>query len=67
MCKRNEWIKKVKDIFINEKIERNERDGWPIVVDNDDQIIWLPGLRPSCLASPSEKTKRFLLLTLFEN
>ena len=37
--------KKVKDIFIDAKIPRNERDSWPIVVDNNNTILWLIGLK----------------------
>ena len=39
--------KKVSDIFINEKISKQERDNYPIVVDNKNEIIWLPGLKKS--------------------
>ena len=39
--------KKISDIFINEKISNNERKTWPIVVDSDNQIVWLPGLKKS--------------------
>jgi len=39
--------KKIKDIFIDEKIDLVERDLWPIVVDANDVIIWLPGLKKS--------------------
>lgn len=39
--------KKVKDIFINEKISTFDRNKWPIVVDSKDNIIWLPGLKKS--------------------
>lgn len=39
--------KKVNDIFINEKIEMSKRDTWPIVVDSNDTIVWLPGLKKS--------------------
>ena len=37
--------KKVKDVFINEKISKNDRDLWPIVVDSLGRIVWIPGLR----------------------
>lgn len=37
--------KKIKDIFIDEKIPRRKRDNWPIVTDNEGEIIWLVGLR----------------------
>ena len=39
--------KKIKDIFINSKISKEERDNWPIVVDSKDNIVWLPGLKKS--------------------
>ena len=39
--------KKIKDIFIDEKIEPSKRFTYPIVVDSDDVIVWLPGLRKS--------------------
>lgn len=37
--------KKIKDIFIDEKVHRKERDKWPIVADHNGQILWLVGLR----------------------
>ncbi len=37
--------KKVKDIFIDEKISADEREMWPIVVDSSGSIIWIPGLK----------------------
>lgn len=40
-------IKKIKDIFINEKIPVEKRDNWPIVVDSNDTILWIPGLKKS--------------------
>jgi tRNA(Ile)-lysidine synthase len=39
--------KKIKDIFINEKIDTREREKWPILVDNCGKILWLPGLKKS--------------------
>lgn len=39
--------KKINDIFIDEKIPLKERDIWPIVVDSNDTIVWLPGLKKS--------------------
>ncbi|MDD3241248.1 MAG: tRNA lysidine(34) synthetase TilS [Bacilli bacterium] len=39
--------KKVKDIFIDKKIDIKERDMWPIVVDSKDNIVWIPGLKKS--------------------
>ena len=39
--------KKIKDIFIDSKLSKEERDTFPIVVDSKDEIIWLPGLKKS--------------------
>lgn len=39
--------KKVKDIFINEKIPLDKRDNWPILVDSNDTILWIPGVKKS--------------------
>ena len=41
--------KKIKEIFIENKINNSERNVWPIVCDNNGQIIWLPGLKKSNL------------------
>ena len=39
--------KKVKDIFIDEKIPMEERNIWPIVLDSLNNIVWIPGLKKS--------------------
>ena len=39
--------KKVSDILINSKIPQIERDSWPIVVDSNDRIIWIPKIKKS--------------------
>ena len=39
--------KKIKDIFIDEKVSANERDKWPILVDSKGEILWIPGLKKS--------------------
>ena len=37
--------KKLKDIFIDEKIPKPKRNLWPVVTDDNGEIIWLPGLK----------------------
>ncbi|QOY37481.2 tRNA lysidine(34) synthetase TilS [Anaerobacillus isosaccharinicus] len=54
--------KKIKELFINKKIHRSDRDNWPIVVNGDGEILWVPGLRRSKLALPSVDTREFLVL-----
>ena len=39
--------KKINDIFIDEKITIAERNMWPVVVDSNNTIVWLPGLKKS--------------------
>ncbi|MBQ6283040.1 MAG: tRNA lysidine(34) synthetase TilS [Bacilli bacterium] len=39
--------KKVKDVFIDEKIPKDKRDGIPIVVDSAEKIVWIPGVKKS--------------------
>lgn len=39
--------KKIKDIFIDEKIPMEERNTWPIVLDSLNNIVWIPGLKKS--------------------
>lgn len=39
--------KKIKEIFINEKIPASLRDSYPLLVDSKDQILWVPGLKKS--------------------
>ncbi len=38
---------KLKDIFINEKIPLEKRDNYPIIVDNNDRVLWIPGVKKS--------------------
>ena len=49
--------KKVKDIFIDEKIALDKRDELPIVVDSDNIIIWIPGVKKSKF--DKEKTEKY--------
>lgn len=46
--------KKINDIFIDDKVSMQERDLWPIVVDSNENIVWLPGLKKSQF----DKTKK---------
>lgn len=39
--------KKLKDLFIDEKIPRSLRDSWPVIADHANRIIWIPGLKKS--------------------
>ncbi|MDF2724722.1 MAG: tRNA(Ile)-lysidine synthetase, partial [Paenibacillus sp.] len=54
--------KKVKDMFIDEKMPLAARNRIPHVVDGAGRIIWIPGLRRSAHAAVSEHTSRVLIM-----
>lgn len=39
--------KKLKDIFIDSKIDMKKRSEYPILVDASDKVIWVPGIKKS--------------------
>ncbi len=47
MVKKLNGSKKIKDIFIDEKVSLQSRDSWPILVDSKNTILWIPGLKKS--------------------
>lgn len=54
--------KKVKSIFIDEKIARHNRDSIPIVEDANGEIIWVVGVKQTGVGSISKNTTQFLHL-----
>lgn len=52
--------KKVKDIFIDEKIPPTLRAIQPIVVDGNGQLLWIPGMRRSDRAPVNTHTSQIL-------
>ncbi|WP_233523096.1 tRNA lysidine(34) synthetase TilS [Peribacillus saganii] len=53
--------KKLKDIFINEKIPLPERDAWPVVTDSKGEILWLPGLKKTGKEVADMGSEQFLI------
>ena len=39
--------KKIKDIFIEEKLDLKERNSYPILVDSNDTVLWIPNIKKS--------------------
>jgi tRNA(Ile)-lysidine synthase len=35
--------KKLQDYFVDRKVQRNQRDAVPLVVDETDRIVWVAG------------------------
>lgn len=55
--------KKLKDIFIDQKVPIQDRETWPVITDKEDCIIWLPGLKKSSFEGIDYTAKRYILLT----
>lgn len=53
--------KKIKDIFINSKLSKEQRDIQPIVVDSDGSIIWIPGIKKSKFDKAKEENYDIIL------
>ncbi|MCP8618188.1 tRNA lysidine(34) synthetase TilS [Salirhabdus salicampi] len=58
--------KKVKDIFIDQKVPKHLRDEWPIVCDQEDQVLWVAGLKKG---EPIENnaSRKWVRITLSQN
>ncbi len=39
--------KKINDIFIDSKINKEKRNMYPIVTDDNNNILWIPGIKKS--------------------
>jgi len=52
--------KKIKDIFIEKKLPQNIRNNYPLLVDNKDNILWIPNIKKSkfCIKK-DEKDKNY--------
>lgn len=55
--------KKIKDIFIDEKVPRAKRDKAIMVTDNTDEVFWLIGLRKGMTKRTSEADNLYLSFT----
>jgi len=58
--------KKIKDIFINEKVHHSLRDEWPIIIDHTGSILWVPFVKKSAFERPdfNQKQSPFLVITV---
>jgi tRNA(Ile)-lysidine synthase len=56
--------KKVQDMFVDEKIAPSERERYPLLVDADDRLLWVPGIRRSSHALTDHETTDFLFIRI---
>ncbi|MGP7819642.1 tRNA lysidine(34) synthetase TilS [Niallia sp. 01092] len=55
--------KKVKSIFMDEKVSIQKRKTWPILTDAENNILWIPGLKKSIYSYCVENSDFYLLIT----
>lgn len=56
--------KKIKDIFIDEKIIYEKRANYPLLVDSLDKILWIPGIKKSKF--DKEKKENYDIIVKYE-
>lgn len=54
--------KKIKEIFIENKIPLHDRDIWPVVEDGQGRILWLPKLKKSAFEATDITKTSYLVL-----
>ncbi|WP_096186167.1 tRNA lysidine(34) synthetase TilS [Evansella halocellulosilytica] len=54
--------KKIKDLFIDHKVPHSKRDEWPIITDENGNVLWVPSLKRSKHALIDENTEKILVL-----
>jgi tRNA(Ile)-lysidine synthase len=58
--------KKVSDFFIDQKIPLHQKSEIPLLVNGNDEIIWIGGYRPDERYKVSKKTKKVVIFELFK-
>ncbi|PKO07054.1 MAG: tRNA lysidine(34) synthetase TilS [Chloroflexi bacterium HGW-Chloroflexi-3] len=57
---------KLSDFFINEKVMQAAREKWPLVINSDGRIIWVPGIRPGHEFRVTDSTKNFIKMSVMK-
>jgi tRNA(Ile)-lysidine synthase len=57
-------VKKLSDFFINQKIDIQQKNNIPILVNGDQKIIWICGLRSDDRFKVEPKTKKIITFTV---
>lgn len=53
--------KKLKNIFIDDKVDKDVRDNYPVLVDSNDEILWIPGVKKSKFNKQKEEKYDIIL------
>lgn len=49
ILKNSNYKKKIKEIFIENKLPISKRNNYPLLVDSDDKVLWIPNMKKSNL------------------
>ncbi len=58
--------KKLKDIFIDEKIPLHKRNSWPVITDRYNEILWLPGIRKASMPPINDHDGKITIYLVFK-
>lgn len=61
--KGTDGTKKIKSIFIEAKIPIQQRNAWPLIIDANNEILWMPMLKRSTFEATEETMGPVLVLT----
>jgi tRNA(Ile)-lysidine synthase len=55
--------RKVQDVFTDQKLPRERRQSWPLIVTSDGEILWIPGMARGGAALVTPATRKVLSLS----
>ena len=58
--------KKLSDFFINQKIALNRKEEVPVLVNGNDEVMWVGGYRPDERYKVSNNTKKVIIFELYK-
>ena len=61
ILKGSNYHKKIKDIFIEKKIPLSKRDSYPLLVDSNDNILWIPNIKKSIFCCLNDENYDIIL------
>ena len=54
--------KKIQDIFTDAKVPKSARDSYPVIVNRENEVVWIPKLRLSDNFKANSKTKNIVVI-----
>ena len=66
-CRGMDGTKKVSRLFVDNKVTKHERNHWPIIVDGNGDVLWVPLLHRSRISNIGPNTKKRIILSCYRN